>query len=208
MITSVTETTLAVSVEEAKSYGRITNDDEDVLVASLLRSAQSAVEEYTGRAAGQGTFLYTAPRWATGQEQVQGTLFPAFRPAPPREIVLGRSPLVSVEHVQYLAPGSSELADLPATEYFADTYSLPGRVVFRSGANLPDLDGGSRRPDVVQIAFTSGVANALMKQAILWQFVNLYENRSPVVTGTIATELPLSVRNLLRSLRIETPFNP
>lgn len=208
MIKSVTETTLAVSVEEAKSYGRITTNDEDDLVASLLRSAQSAVEDYTGRAAGEGTFLYVAPRWSTGQEQAQGTLFPAFRPAAPREIVLGRSPLISVETVQYLAPGSSELATLPATEYFADTYSLPGRVVFRSGANLPDVDMESCRPDVVQVAFTAGMSNPLMRQAILWQFVNLYENRSPVVTGTIATELPLSVRNLLRSLRIETPLQP
>lgn len=206
MITSVTETNLAVSVEEAKAYGRITNDDEDVLVSSLLRSAQTAVEDYTGRATGQGTYLYVAPRWATGLEQATGTLFPAYRPLAPREIPLARSPLISVQSVKYLAPGATELSTLEATEYFADTYSLPGRVIFRDGANLPDLATESRRPDVVQIAFTAGEANPLMRQAILWQFVNLYENRSPVVTGTIATELPLSVRNLLRALRIETPF--
>ena len=208
MITSVTETTLAVSVEEAKAYGRITNDDEDVLVSSLLRSAQSAVEDYTCRAAGEGTYLYVAPRWSTGLGQVPGMLFQAFRPLAPREIPLPRSPLASVQSVKYLAPGAIELSTLPASEYFADTYSMPGRIVFRDGANLPDIDTESRRPDVVQIAFTAGVANPLMRQAILWQFVNLYENRSPVVTGTIATELPLSVRNLLRALRVETPFQP
>lgn len=208
MITSVIETTLAVSVEEAKLYGRITNDDEDSLVSSLLRSAQSAVEDYTGRAAGEGTFLYVAPRWSTGLGPVQGTLFPAYRPLAPREIPLPRSPLVSVQSVKYLAPGATELSTLAASEYFADTYSMPGRVVFRDGADLPDLDTDSRRPDIVQIAFTAGMANPLMRQAILWQFVNLYENRSPVVTGTIATELPFSVRNLLRALRIDTPFQP
>lgn len=201
MIQSITETALAVSVEEAKDYGRITTNDEDVLVASLVRMAQAQVEDYTGRAAGVGTFKYVAPAWPVrGWDQFY--LFPAFRPSGPKDITLGRSPLVSVQSVKYLAPGAVALSTVDPVNYTLDTVGLPGRVVFRNDYTLPDLDTDCARTDVVQIEFTAGVVNPQINLAILLTFVNYYENRTPVVTGTIATELPRSVQNLLRSQRI------
>jgi hypothetical protein len=101
-----------------------------------------------------------------------------------------------------LAPGATELTTLDPSNYTLDTVSLPGRINFRNDFSLPDLDTDSARADVVQIEFTAGAVNPQINLAILLAFVNYYENRTPVVTGTIATELPLSIRNILRAQRI------
>lgn len=205
MIDVLITSALAVSVEEAKLYARIDGSDEDALVASLVRVAQMQVEDYTGRAAGVGTFRYVSSGWpSTGLDQFYR--FPAFRgDASRRAVVLARSPLVSVESVKYVDEAGT-LTTLSASLYSLDTSSLPGRLIFRNDANLPNLDANSGRHDLVQIEFTAGVANPLLVQAIKMCVNNWYENRVPVVTGTIATELPFSVKNLLRSQRIDTPF--
>ena len=48
---------------------------------------------------------------------------------------------------------------------------------------------------------TVGTIPADVVQAILWTVVHFFENRSPVVTGTIATELPNGIQNILRPYR-------
>lgn len=205
MVNVVVQSALAVSVEEAKMYGRIDGTDEDVMVASLVRVAQELVEDYTGRAAGVGTYRYVASGWPeTGLDTFYR--FPAFRTdAGRRVVVLPRSPLVTVTSVKYVDE-AGVLTVLAPSLYSLDTVSLPGRLVFRTDATFPALDLDSGRSDLVQIEFTAGVANPVMAQAVLMFFVMLYENRASVVTGTIANELPLSVKHLLRSQRIDTPF--
>lgn len=205
MIALITPSALAVSVDEAKEYGRIDGSDEDGVVESLVRVSQDLVEDYTGRAAGLATYQWSAEAWPSWQVD-NYYRFPAFVRPKRREIVLGRSPLVSVESFKYINP-EGQLVTIDPSSYSVDTFNLPGRVVLKVEFSLPDLDTTSNRPDVVAIEFKAGVSNSILNQAIKMMFVNLYENRSPVVTGTIATELPMSIKHLLRSQRVETPFS-
>ena len=205
MITLITSSVLAVSVDEAKEYGRIDGSDEDGVIESLVRVAQDLVEDYTGRAAGLATYRWSAEDWPSwGVDRFYQ--FPAFSRPKRREIVLGRSPLVSVESFAYINPEGQSTVVSPSS-YSVDTFSLPGRIVLASEFSLPEIDTTSNRPDVVTIEFKAGVLNSILNQAIKMMFVNLYENRSPVITGTIATELPMSIKHLLRSQRVETPFS-
>ena len=204
MIKVVTPSSLAVSLAEAKEYARIDGADEESVIASLIRVAQEMVEDYTGRAAAETTFLWVAESWPTWSVD-NFYRFPAFARTGRRAIVLGRSPLVSVASFKYV-DAVGQLNTIATSSYSVDTFSLPGRVVLNSEFSLPELDTESGRPDAVQIEFKAGVANSILSQAIKMTFNHLYEQRTPVITGTIATEIPMSVKHLLRSQRVDSPF--
>lgn len=206
MIKVITPPALAVSVAQAKMYGRISGSSEDTLISSLLQVAQNQVEEYTGRVAAPGTFQLVVDGWPeTGLDQFYR--FPAFRINPGvKGFLLPGSPLVSVTSVKYVDE-TDTLATLSPSLYYVDNVSLPGRLVFRSDTSFPALGSDPSQFNRIQVEFVAGVANPIVSQAILMCFVNFYENRSSVITGTIVTELPFSVKHILRSQRIEYPFS-
>jgi len=76
-------------------------------------------------------------------------------------------------------------------------------VDLKPGQSWP---GAYQRPDAISVTYVCGTAPqdvpAALKVAIMLLVSHWNENREAVVTGTIATELPLSVRTLLEPYRL------
>ncbi len=97
-------------------------------------------------------------------------------------------------------------ATFAATSYFVDTQSEPGRIVLNDGETWPQIT--LRPANGVKIRFTAGYGAAATaipqstRLAIRLLIAHLYENREAVITGTIASELPMGVKYLLSKDRV------
>lgn len=167
-----------VGLAEAKSHIRVDYDDEDVLITSLISAAREHCEVVTR--------LTLAP--ATWEARLDA--FPAGA------IELPHPPLLDVESVRYVDEGGVEV-EVPAVDYTVDTLTMPGTVA--------PVD---RWPDGrdVRIRYRAGYEDGKIphaaRQAILLLVGHWHAHREAVVTGTIATEIPLAVDRLLWGIRL------
>ena len=186
-----------LETDEAKLHLRVTHAEEDLLITTLIRAARRIAEEYTRRALITQTWrlmLDAMPSpgiddWWDGVRQ--GSVVQFMPPA----MELPRPPLASVVHIK--SYDDSDVATVFAsTKYFVDTQSDPGRVALRNGQTWPVPD---RVTNGLEIQFTCGYgAGAVnvpepIRQGMLLLIAHMYEHREAVVTGTIATQLPLTV---------------
>jgi hypothetical protein len=79
------------------------------------------------------------------------------------------------------------------------------RIFLKPNQSFPNL---SERKNAIEVRYVVGAASVLdvddaIKQAVLLQIGNLYQNRESVVTGTIATELPMNSKFLLDQYKIQ-----
>lgn len=177
----------------AKKRLRIVDNSRDDEIAALIPAARRAVENITGLV-------------LTGAREVVETL-DSFDNAGrlPR---LRTWPILSVDAVEY---DPSDLGDPVA---IAGTRVLdidrPARLVPALGSAFPTISGEQR----ARVTMTAGWAvdpdtqraliPADLVTAILMMLRHLFDNPSAVVTGTIATKLPLGVEDLCAPYR--SPF--
>lgn len=166
-----------VTVADAKTHLRITHDDEDALIAGLIKAATAWAEHETGRALVQQTLLYTLDDWPAGDF-----------------IVLPKPPLRSVTSVKWLTTAGVETTLTASTDYVADTGSEPGRVCLPYNGSWPSSSLYPIRP--IRVTYVAGYAPTTgtpvdyranipqaIKQAILLRVGDLYELREGLVQG-------------------------
>jgi len=176
-----------ITVETARAYTHSAEED-DAVLAQCISSARVACENYTGRTYAKRALEL---RWAE------------FGPV----LNVARGPLGSVTEFGYVNTAGAEVL------FAAGTYSLEGQTAHtttirlrESFAKPSDIATDRSSPIFLRGVFgpdmgTVGPIPADVIQAILWTVVHYFENRSPVVTGTIATELPNGIQNILRPYR-------
>lgn len=81
-----------------------------------------------------------------------------------------------------------------------DTDSEPGRVVLKHGQSWPSTTLRTMNP--VQVTYVAGYGLAASVPPHLVQLIKLlvshwYENREPVVVGSITASIPLAVDSLI-----------
>lgn len=182
--------TMPLGVDEVKEHLRVEGTDEDDKISAFILAAVDHVEEYTRRALIEQTWELVLHEF------------------PSRDyIAIPRPPLIGVEAFEYTEAEASEPTDF--SEYAAD-YDR-NRVVLNYGESWPavTLDPVAG----IRIEFVSGyfdesaspagenVPDAI-KQALLLLVAHWYENREPVIVGTISADLPLTVRALLGPYRV------
>ena len=174
-----------ISLAEAKAFLRIDSDydDDDNYITSLINVATGVVEEFTRRRLIRQTY---------------NILYDEFPPY----IDLQVGEVASVTHVKYY-DADNTLQTLAASEYDVDTKVRPGRIYQSETGDFPNT---YERPNAVEVEFVVGGAAsdvpAPIVQAIYIIVGRYYENRQDVVTGTIASELPLMVDHLLTPYRL------
>jgi len=115
------------------------------------------------------------------------------------EIEIKKPPLVSVSSVKYYDT-DGVLQTLANTEYTVDTDSTPGRVYPAYGKTWPV---NQDRPNAVRIQFVAGygaagaAVPACIRQWMLLNIANLYENRETIIIGSINSELNTLCDSLL-----------
>src|SRR5262245_14714134 len=111
-----------VTLAEAKAHLRVTDDAEDDYINTLITTARSAVEAFTGRALITQRFVLGLSAWPRD----------ARRPW----VDLPRPPLVAVTEVTvYDAAGTPTVWN--AVQYSADIMAAPGRLYRNPGCLWP-----------------------------------------------------------------------
>lgn len=167
-----------VTLEEAKAHLRIDYDAEDALIASYIAAAREYCEVVTGLALAPATWEARLDAFPAGATEL---------PYPP---------LVEVESVRYRDAHGDEVTLDPAG-YTVDTLAKPGTI-----APVDAWPDGSD----VRIRYRAGYADGQIpyaaRQAILLLVGHWHAHREAVVTGAIATEIPLAVDRLLWGIRL------
>lgn len=186
--------TVALTYAQAAEHLRVDSAADQAYIEALIGVATEYVEGITGRVTVPTEFALEAPDWQS-----------IIHPGTTSYVRLMRSPLVSVEWVEYFAPGASEPTTLDAENYRVNTGSLPGVIQFLG--SLPALD---ERADAVRITFTAGYAEgeapAMLVHAIRFLVSHLYEARSPVNIGNIVNSIPLTIEAMIQNQRISGFF--
>ena len=172
---------LPIVVADVKQWLVIEHTDDDPLIVSMIAQATNFVEQYTAQALLTQTYTYYADCFNGNLE-------------------LDITPIQSVV-VNYDDTDNAEQT-LPATDYYADLVSYPSIL-----SPINSWPSTYDKPNAIRVFVTAGYTSAALipeaiKTGILLLIAHLYENRSGVITGTIASEMPLSVKSFLDKCKV------
>ena len=172
---------LPVIAADVKQWLVIEHTDDDPLIVSMIAQATNFVEQYTGQALLSQTYTYYADSFSG-------------------DIELDVTPIQSVA-VVYDDTDNTEQT-LPATDYYTDLVTYPAIL-----SPVNSWPATYNKPNAVRVEVTAGYTSAALvpeaiKTGILLLVGHLYENRSGVITGTIASEMPLSVKSFLDKAKV------
>lgn len=173
-----------ITLDEAKLHLRVDISDDDATIAEKLTMAREYVENATGLALGVKTFT---------------AVLDNFPVRPPYKIEIPRSTVDEITDIKYVDDNGVEQTMDPA-DYALDAYVSPARITPKFGGVWPAI---TTKPSAVRVTFTTaGVVAAAAKGAIKLLLGHFYENREATISGTIISELPLGVQNLLSQLKV------
>lgn len=177
--------TFPVSLTEAKSHLKVDTSADDTYITSIIKAATQLSEEYTNRFFIDTVIEQTCSSFADLQ-----TLF--------------KSKVSAVASVKYYDSDNSSQT-LDSAIYDVQLNYEPSQIQLADGKSFPSI---TKRNDAVVAKYTVGYGTAsdvpeIIKQAILLTIANFYQNRNSVVVGRIATELPMNVKWLLDTYKVQ-----
>ena len=181
-----------VTLAEAKAQLRVTFDDDDALISTLISAARQKAETEIDRRFVTQTLDYKLENFPISATDAQIWV------NVPSVIVLPVAPVASVTSVSYVDAAGTTQVLAPNTAYLAKT-GTPGAVhPFPVTSIWPYA---RQQLDAVTIRFVAGYGDAadvpaVIKAAILLLVDHLYVNRSSVTADSL-TEMPMGVRYLL-----------
>lgn len=187
---TVEPTVEPVTLAEAKLHCRIDNEEEDIYVKGLIRTARIYCETFTGRSFVERTVEYTLDRWPSV-----------------RAITLPREPIKSILTVKYTSKDGTLYTMTAGVDYLTDTVN--GRVILPPDLTWPTSTLYPVNP--IAITYIAGYASTTttppdyrinipenFKSAIKLCIGTWYENREGVLpAGHIGKQLPTGVDSLL-----------
>ncbi|MEK7178543.1 MAG: head-tail connector protein [Patescibacteria group bacterium] len=181
-----------VSLAEANAHLRLETSVDDAAVISLIIAARHHVEQMCWR----GLVTQTWELVATGFP------FDSCSPIAQQGFELSMGNLSSVASLKYIDPNGVEQT-MPSADYAADAVAVPGRLRLAYGKSWPSY---RQQWDAVRIRYAVGWAPGAVpqpiKQAMLLLISQMYEHRTPEVTGTIVSAVSFAVEALLGPYRL------
>lgn len=181
-----------LTVEMAKLHLVLETEEDDDLLEQIIAAAVKHAEGWCNR----GFVLQT---W-----EAIFSSFPLPDPCKDTFLELSKGNLsdpaeVEVEYVD--SAGATQTLD--PSGYLVDDATVPGRVRLAPDASWPSTQ---KRWDAVRVTYEVGWEPALVpepiKQAVLLLVSQMYEHRTPEVTGTIVSPVKFSFEALLSQFRI------
>lgn len=169
-----------VSLPELKAHCRVDSTHEDDYLTALIKAARQDSEIVQHRAFITQACVLKLDRFPTCDY-----------------IDLPRPPLISVESITY-TDSAGDVQTFSSSSYEEDTDGEPGRVYLAYGEAWPSNRGGRNS---VTVNYTAGYGGAeavpeIVKQVIMIKAAHWFENREPVVTGTIVSAVPETIKRL------------
>lgn len=186
-LTKTAEGTEPVTLVEAKLHQRIDHTSEDALLVGLITTAREMAEAFTHRAIVQSIYQLAQPCWWSGYLEL---------PLPP---------LVSVDAVEYRAPGDTVYTPLDSAIWTPYPDFVPALVGLDPDASLPEVNAND--PLAVRITFQAGYTSDNIPRAIATAIMvmvgHLYEQRSAATAGGEApsTKIPFGFEAMLSTWR-------
>tara|TARA_R100000781_G_scaffold81963_1_gene50526 strand:+ start:488 stop:1069 length:582 start_codon:yes stop_codon:yes gene_type:complete len=174
------------STADAKDFLKVDTTADDTLIDNLIKAATQSCEIYTNRYFLDTLVTQYADKWVDIEN-------------------LYKSPVSAITHIKYYDSDDS-LQTLAGTVYLLDEVSQPARIGLKPNQSYPNI---ANRINAIEVKYTVGYGTAAssvpeaIRQAVLITIGNWYENRQTVITGRIATELPLSSQYLLNQYKIQ-----
>ncbi len=176
-----------VSLAEAKAHLRVEHDVDNTLIERQIRAAREYAETTTGLQLITATWKLYLSRFPGESDNY--------------EIVVPRPPFTATSLAISYVDIDGTATNLSSAAYQTNTYDRPGRIKPAYGYTWP-----STREDTynaVTVTYTAGFGATsasvpeAIRQAILLIVGHMYEHREPMLTGTIVSELPITVGALL-----------
>jgi uncharacterized phiE125 gp8 family phage protein len=198
MLKVITKPTVEpVTLAEAKLHCRVDVNDDDALITSLITTARTYCETFTGRAFCQQTLQLNLNRWPSK-----------------RAISLPRPPLRSVTSLTYYQTDGTPVVLTAGTDYLVDVDSEPGQIILPYGKSWPTNSLYPLNP--IRIVYIAGYEPVTgppidyrvnvpeyIKAAVKLCVGNWYEHREAVLpAGHVGKELPMGVQHLLWQERV------
>lgn len=178
-----------VTLAEVKEYVGVYHTDHDTRLTRQMVTARKYVERWTER-------RFITQTWDFKRRGFWGGSL-MWIPYPP---------LQSITSITYLdSDGASKTVD--SANYTVDTDSIPGRVYLTETGTWPTPQGVENDVTVRAVVGYGDDASDVEEAArdcILQLVYALYEQDSPVVTGTIVSRIP-TFEWLMQSLRVPEP---
>ena len=175
-----------LTTAEVKAHLKVDTTADDTLIDNLILAATNSCQEYTNR-----FFIDTV--------LIQyGTTFADLKE-------LYKSPVSSVAHIKYYDTDNT-IQTWNSDFYYLNKSIQPAQISLSLNESYPSI---ADREHAVQCQYTVGYGSAAsdvpeaIKQAVLLTVGNWYNNRSSVVVGRIATDLPLNVKWLLDTYKVQ-----
>lgn len=170
-----------VTLDEAKAHLRVTHDDDNDYISTLIDAAVEFASVATGRVLG---------------EREYEAIFDGF---PPGRIVISVAPLQSVEAIEYVDTQGVTQTYSPYRAFGLNAPSY-GYVLPEAGFGWPEANA---EPESVTIFLTAGSADIprAVRHAILLLVSTWYELRESVSADDLK-EIPFSVSALLLPHRV------
>lgn len=181
-----------LTLQTLKNHLRIQHSLEDTHLRDvIIPGVRAAVERYTRRA-------LVKQKWKMTLSEFPGYIEPIELPTPP---------LQTVDEFAYYDAGGVKRT-LLAQQYQLEKDDEGARLHPVVGGSWPDTQAW--RSAAVEVSFTCGYMDTSaadgklppdIRSALLLWAAHMYENREPVVVGSIASSMPLGVEDLLGPLR-------
>lgn len=181
-LTAGTPSSWPVTLEEAKAYCRIQESADDSIVLALIQAATVYAEDYTNRSIAPKTYTLKLPQF------------------PVAEIKLPKPIVQSVTSIQYIDT-SGATQTFSSGNYFIVAADLEASIFLNYGQTWPSTRTNRQAVTVTYVAGYS-TCPELLKTCIKMLVNHWYENRQPSVTGTISSDIKLTVDSILNMYRI------
>ncbi len=187
-----------VTLDEAKAHLRLDSNADDAYVSALIAAARERAELFLRRALITQTFEYTLDGFPASPSFIFSTSV----------IDLPRPPLQAVESIKYIDTAGAEQTLAPESYVIDASSNEIGRIALAWTQYWPITRCSINS---VVIRFLAGYGDApeevpqVIRQGILIEISNLYENREDIVVGQNIAMLSLSERLLwpYRALSVE-----
>ena len=179
-------TTQLITTSDMKGFLKVDISDDDTLIANMVKAATQSAEDYTNRFFLDTVVTMYGDTWGDIGE-------------------LLKSPVASVTHIKYYDSDDS-LQTLASSVYLTDLVSKPAKITLKVNQDFPNLSGRAKAVEDKYVVGTGEDVDSvddLIKQAVNLTVGHWYQNRQAVVTGTIATQLPMSAKYLLDQFKIQ-----
>lgn len=199
-----------VTLTEAKNFLRVDGSDDDDLITSLIVVARTNAESYTRRSFIDQTWKLFLNEWPVkkSDEWWDGVReLPISNLKGVDSIEIPKAPLSSVTHIKTYDDADSATT-FSTDNYYVSVYSgdfaEKGKITLRDGESWPTFE---RNADGIEIQFVAGygaTASSVpsqIKQAILHEISNLYENRGDC-SGDVCCDISMKLLQSFRLMKV------